>query len=155
MPYIEYLKRLKEDRKLTQAQIAELSGIPLATISRLLHGTTASPTLDTLTPVVIALGGSLDEMMGLKIPDDVPVAPQVETTMTAYADLLHEKELLLKEKELRINEKDETIRVLRESLKLERLERRRTLRIFAVVIFLMLTFIVVDVLNGHFGYFKY
>ena len=33
MPYIEYLKRLKAERNLTQAQIAELSNIPLPIVS--------------------------------------------------------------------------------------------------------------------------
>lgn len=38
MTISEYLSRLKEEKSLTQQQIAELSGVPMGTVSRILAG---------------------------------------------------------------------------------------------------------------------
>ena len=38
MPYLERLLALKEDRDLTNAEIAKLSNIPLATVTRIFIG---------------------------------------------------------------------------------------------------------------------
>ena len=148
MQYLDYLKKLKDERHLTQAEIAELSAIPLATVSRIFNGATPNPTFETISGIAIALGGSLDEMMGLKHPDDKPAHPQVETTISAYADILNEKDL-------RIKEKEDYIKLLNQELHVERKEKNR----LAIVIFMLLaaaiTFLVVDITNGHFGYFRY
>lgn len=148
MPYLDYFKKLKEERHLTQQQIAELSNIPLPTISRIFHGSTLNPTFETISAITIALGGSLDEMMGLKSAGETPVTPQVETTISAYADLLNEKDL-------RIKEKEENIKLLKEELHVERKVKNK----LAIVIFMLLaaviTVLIVDIFNGHFGYFRY
>lgn len=60
------LKRLKEKRNLTTNQIAELSGIPASTISRIFSGSTDNPSFQTVCDVVIAMNGSLDELTGIK-----------------------------------------------------------------------------------------
>lgn len=159
MAYTKYLKELKERTKLTSAEIATLSNIPMATISRVFNGSTDNPTFETISKIVIAMGGSIDEMIGIKISDEVPMTPQVDHTITAYADLLNEKDKLINAKDARIAELGETVSVLRETIKNERRERRHTLRIFAgfmagVFVFL-LTFVLFDLFNGHFGYFRY
>lgn len=159
MAYTKYLKELKERTKLTSAEIATLSNIPLATISRVFNGSTDNPTFETISKIVIAMGGSIDEMIGIKIPDEVPMTPQVDYTITAYADLLNEKDKLINAKDARISELVETVSVLRDTIKHERKERRRVLRICAgfmaaMFIFLM-SLLIVDLFNGHFGYFRY
>lgn len=159
MAYIKYLKELKASRNLTSQEIATLSNIPLATVSRVLSGTTDNPTFDTISKMVVAMGGSIDEMIGIKIPDDVPMTPQVDHTITMYADLLNEKDKLIAEKDRRLEKATKTIETCRETLKLERRERRRTLKIFAgfmLGLFLFLIgFLVFDIYNGAFGYFRF
>ncbi len=59
----EYLKTLKNQRNLTNAQIAQLSGVSESTISRLLKGENKSVDLATAMDVVRALGGSMDDAM--------------------------------------------------------------------------------------------
>lgn len=166
MAYTKYLKELKESRKLTSQEISTLSNIPLATVSKVLSGSTDNPTFETISKLVVAMGGSIDEMIGIKIPDDVPMTPQVDHTITAYADLLNEKDKLLAEKEKRIEAKDariaehnETISILRETLKLERKTHRKVLWIFggfvAFVFALLTAFLVLDITNGNIGYLRF
>lgn len=56
----EFLKKLKDESKLTTKQISELSGIPESTISRIMSGQTDNPSFDSICAIVKAMGGSLD-----------------------------------------------------------------------------------------------
>lgn len=58
------LKRLKEQKNLTTQQLADLSGLPASTISRILSGQTDSPGFQNVCDLVGAMGGSLDELAG-------------------------------------------------------------------------------------------
>lgn len=61
---IEKLKTLKEQSKITIAELSKLSGIPEATIRRIFSGDTPDPRFDTVTKLVMAMGGSLDDFIG-------------------------------------------------------------------------------------------
>ena len=97
MPYLEKLKMLKEERDLTNAEIAQLSDLPLATITRVFNGSTPNPTFETFTRIAIALGASLDEIAGLKQPEAPPIAAPIETTLNSYLELLKDKDDRIKE----------------------------------------------------------
>ena len=65
------LKILKEKRKLTNQQLSDLSGVPVGTINRILSGQTDNPSFQTVCDMVLAMDGSLDEIVGIKeIPDE-------------------------------------------------------------------------------------
>ena len=65
------LKILKEKRKLTNQQLSDLSGVPVGTINRILSGQTDNPSLQTVCDMVLAMDGSLDEIVGIKeTPDE-------------------------------------------------------------------------------------
>ena len=148
MPYVTYLKELKKTRNLTVAEIAELSKIPASTISRIFSGNTMNASFETISPIVIAMGGSLDEMVGLKSPDAEPMKPQVETTLNAYADLLNEKDS-------RVREKDKTIEILTDALKRERKEKNRLVMMLFALIVIFAALVIFDLANGHLGRFRY
>ena len=148
MGYLNYLRELKQKRNLSSAAIAELSNIPAATVSRIFSGTTPNPTFETISAIAIAMGGSLDEMTGLRSKDETPVKPQVENTIIAYADMLNEKEI-------RIQEKEETIAVLKDDIRVERKEKYILSAVLFAVLATVIIFLIVDILNGHFGYFRY
>ena len=148
MPYVTYLKDLKKSRNLTVAEIAELSKIPASTISRIFSGNTMNASFETISPIVIAMGGSLDEMVGLKSPDEEPVKPQVETTLNAYADLLNEKDM-------RIREKDKTIEILTNTLTKERREKNRLAVMALILVAVLAALVAFDLANGHLGIFRY
>ena len=66
MIYVK-LRELKAKSGMSVQQIAEKSGVPASTISRILSGQTDSPGCQTIVDLVRAMGGSLDEMMGLYV----------------------------------------------------------------------------------------
>ena len=69
------LKELKAEKQLTNQQIADLSGVPLSTVTRIFNGQTDNPNIQTVEDIANALGCSLDNIMGVKTegkfdPDD-------------------------------------------------------------------------------------
>ena len=66
-----YLTALKEKTGLTFETVAEKSGRSESTVKNLFSGRTEDPRLDTVAPVIYALGGSLDEMYTGKSKDKV------------------------------------------------------------------------------------
>ena len=63
------LKELKDKRKLTNQQLADLSGVPLGPINRILSGQTDNPSFQTVCDIVMAMDGSLDELVGISEPE--------------------------------------------------------------------------------------
>ena len=67
------LKELKDKRKLTNQQLAELSGVPVGTINRILSGQTDNPSFQTVCDIDMAMDGSLDELVGISEPEKFSV----------------------------------------------------------------------------------
>jgi transcriptional regulator with XRE-family HTH domain len=134
MPYVEKLKMIKEEKDLTNAEIAKLCDLPLATITRVFSERTLNPTFETITRIAIGMGVSLDELVGLKQPDEPPIAAPIETTLNSYSELLKEK--------------DERIKELK-------LEKRTILGILVGVFTFILVFLAIDLFIGGFGHFRY
>ena len=67
----KYLTSLKEKSGLTYEAIAEKSGRSESTVKNLCSGKTEDPRLDTVAPVIYAVGGSIDEMYTGKSKDAV------------------------------------------------------------------------------------
>ncbi len=62
MEWLEILRQLKADSKLSTREIAELSGVPVATLEKVFAGLTANPGINTLRNVVHVLGATLDDL---------------------------------------------------------------------------------------------
>lgn len=60
------LKELKAEKKLTNQQIADLSKVPLSTVTRIFNGQTDNPNIGTIEDIVNCMGGSLDNITGIK-----------------------------------------------------------------------------------------
>ena len=58
--YIERIKQIKSEKKITNDELARLSGIPLGTLSKLLAGLSDSVKLSNMIAICEALGCSLD-----------------------------------------------------------------------------------------------
>ncbi len=58
---LERINELKKLRRLTNEELAQLSGVPLSTLAKLTSGATADPKLGTLVALARVLGCSLDE----------------------------------------------------------------------------------------------
>lgn len=66
-----YLTNLKEKSGLTYEAISEKSGRSVSTVKNLCLGRSEDPRLDTVAPVIYAIGGSIDEMYTGKSKDAV------------------------------------------------------------------------------------
>ena len=77
------LKLLKEKRKLTNQQLSDLSGVPVGTINRILSGQTDNPSFQTVCDMVMAMDGSLDELVGIQ-----QEIPQAEKKARASQEIL-------------------------------------------------------------------
>ena len=139
MPYLEKLKAFKEEKDLTNAEIARLSNLPLATITRIFNGSTPNPTFETFTQIAIALGASLDEIAGLKEPDEPPIPSRIEMTLDSYSELLREK--------------DDRIKELKEEIEKERKEKHNITGALVFFVAFVLILLAVEVLRNQFGYF--
>ena len=59
------LKAVKEQKDMSNQELAELSGVPLGTVNRILSGATDNPTWDNVVAIAKALGVSLDALAGI------------------------------------------------------------------------------------------
>lgn len=141
MPIVEKLKMIKEEKGLTNMEIANVTNTPLATITRIFNKQTLNPTFETISAIAIGMGVSLDELVGLKQPDEPPLASPIENTLNSYVELLKEK--------------DERIKELKEDKEKLCREKYRIVGVLACVVIFVMTLIVTDLINGHFGYFRY
>lgn len=66
-----YLVKLKEKSGLTYEAIAEKSNRSESTVKNLCSGKSEDPRLDTVAPIIFAMGGSLDEMYTGKSKDKI------------------------------------------------------------------------------------
>lgn len=116
MPYVDKLLTIKDEKHLSNATIAKVGDVPLATVVRVLNKTTQNPTFETITRIAIGMGVSLDELVGLKQPDAPPIDSPIENALSASAELLGEKntqiQALKDEVEKQRNEKHTIIGVL-------------------------------------------
>lgn len=141
MPYLERLKAIKEEKKLTNVDIANISNIPLATITRIFNGQTPNPTFETFSHIAIAMGASLDEIAGIKQPEARPIDAPIQTTLDSYAELLKEK--------------DDRIKELKSEKEYERKQKHKMIIALFCVVGFVLLILTVDILNGNFGYFRH
>ena len=60
MDYIDRIKKIKSERKITNDMLSDMTGIPLGTLSKILAGFSESPKLANIVAICNALGCSLD-----------------------------------------------------------------------------------------------
>lgn len=84
----KYLTTLKEKSGLTYDAIAEKSQRSVSTVKNLCSGKSEDPRLDTVAPVIFAVGGSIDEMYTGKSKDAVK-----EISITSIKEI-YEQQLL-------------------------------------------------------------
>lgn len=63
---VEYIKEHKEAKRLKVKDLAEMTNIPESTINNFFSRKTENPSFEIVSKLCIAVGGSLDEMVGLK-----------------------------------------------------------------------------------------
>ena len=100
--WLENLKALKKEKGLSTKQIAEKSGLPEKTVSRIFSGDTDSPYVDTLHRIVKVLGGSLDDILAdTKVvvgSTKLAVLSEEMDTVSAERDVIVAENAILKDK---------------------------------------------------------
>lgn len=84
------LKELKAEKKLTNQQIADLSGVPLSTVTRVFNGQTDNPNIGTIEDIVHGMGGSLDNITGIKQTEE-KFSPD-DNLIQLYKDIIRTKD---------------------------------------------------------------
>ena len=147
MPYSEKLKMIKEEKGLTNAVISKTGDVPLSTVTRIFNERTPNTSFETMVGLARGMGFSLDELAGLKKPDEQPLASPIIDTINSYAELLKEK--------------DDRIKELKEDKCVIRKEKYKLVTVLVALVLLLvalasaLVWLNIDVRNGHFGYFRY
>lgn len=79
----EIINKLKKEKGLTNAQLAQMSGVTLSTLDKITAGINTNPKLDTLQAICRALGCRLDDF------DDAPIknAPSQKDEADEIADV--------------------------------------------------------------------
>lgn len=126
----DYLNGLKQAQNLSWKDISELSGMSEDTVRSIFYGNTADPRLSTITRLVYALGGKLDDITLDKTNIKKDIIPLVESY------------------ENRLKDKDERIKSLKRD--------KHTFMIVSGVLVLFIIFMLVaDILIGSHGWFVY
>ena len=60
MDYISRIKQIKSERRITNEELSDMTGIPLGTLSKILAGISDSPKLSNIVAICAALGCTLD-----------------------------------------------------------------------------------------------
>ena len=169
-----YLSSLKSKTGLTYEAIAEKSKISESSVKNLCLGKSDDPRIDTIAPVVYALGGSLDEMLNPKKNKDELKETSVIALKDSYeyqAGLLKETNELhisnirahyaqhhedLKENyERRIADKKELIESYKEHIKTLRKEFLTSKIALCVCVVVFIAVLIAEVMNPNLGWFRY
>lgn len=98
------LRKWKEESELTFDAIASATDIPKSTVQRIIEGRTQSPAFESVAPIVVALGHTLDEYYGIE--KEGKEMTMVSLLKSSMEQQLREKDIIL---ELRLKEKDAII----------------------------------------------
>ena len=138
---ISKLKELKEKSGLTTQQISDKSGVPVSTISRIMSGQTDNPSFQTVCDLVEAMGGSLYDLTDLS-----PPKPQEAHHSAPVAhDCLHGERqhccTIVTLYERSLEQKNKWIRNLFIAC--------------GAMLGTIILVLLIDILNGHFGFVRY
>lgn len=91
----EYILALKDSGNFTFEDIANISGIPLATIKNICSGKTPDARFTTISRIIMSMGGDLNELVGYEKKKEIEVNSTVslkETYEMRISDLINSYE---------------------------------------------------------------
>lgn len=169
-----YLTTLKTKTGLTYEAIAEKSERSVSTVKNLCSGKTEDPRIDTVAPVLYALGGSMDEMLNpgmnkdeiketsvfaLKDVYEYQIAAMKETNEAHISNIrahYEQHHADLKENyEKRLADKRELIQSYEEHIKSLTKDCRSSKIAFWVCCFIFVAVLIAEVMNPNLGWFRY
>ena len=164
-----YLNTLKTQGNFTFETIAKLSGIPEATIKNIFSGKTEDPRFETISAIVISMGGSLDaiynpnkkesadtnSMLMLKEMYEQHLADVKEHYEHRLAQM-KEHYIELKESNAAMKERhEERIAEINEHIETIKLDKRWFRIATCVCVFALVSFFILELLTPGMGWLKY
>lgn len=131
----EELRKLKDEKNMTSQEISAASGVPASTVSRILSGQTDNPSFQNICDMVIAMGGSIDQLVG--------IASKSEKKCDCES-----QNMIIKVYKERLDDKE------REMAKWMRISKFLAVS-FLIIVALVIGILIYDSLNPHMGYIKY
>lgn len=99
----KYLAALIERSGQSYQEIDDGCGVPKATISRLVRGSTQNPQTQTVAALVEYLGGSMDELAGIQKQEEQPMTEHVKHVRDPWDEIekAHQAHILALENRIR------------------------------------------------------
>ena len=170
----EYLTALRLKNDLTFEAIAERSKRSVSTVKNLCTGKTEDPRLDTVAPIVYAMGGSIDEMYNPdKSKDEIK-----ETSVLAMKDIYENQLNAIKESydaqinnirghyeqhhqdlvdnfEKRLADKQDIIEIKQDIIEMQKKEHKASKIVAWVCGSILVLLLIVEVMNPNLGWIRY
>lgn len=129
----DYLNTLKSAGGYSWADIANISGIPEATVRKVFSGETADPRFETIAKLVIAMGGDMNDVINNKKKKEIEISSTIS----------------LKEScEMRLDDQKEYIASLKNDKKMLGVA-------VAVLVAILVGILIVDIVTGSHGWVQY
>ena len=148
------LNDLLKNSGLTKQRVSQISEVPYSTVCRFFTADQDFQQAQNLADIIRAMGGSVDEFFGLKKEDEQP-HPQQSELIELYRDMLAERERFISEKESELAEHHADLAKLQGELLETRKACKRLFWLFAISVAAIIGILIVDLLNGGFGYIRY
>ena len=155
MPYGERLKTIKKDKNLTNSEIHKICNVPLATVTRVFDEDSQGGNFETYVSLARGLGFSLDELAGLKQPNEQPLASPIIETFNSYSEILKEKDERIQELKEQNAKLEASFNHLEKEKSEIRTEKRKITSVLLGLVLILVVGLLIDLLNGHIGNFRY
>lgn len=91
------LRKAKETKHYTNQQVSDETGLSISTVNKMLAGELKNPGIFSVAPVCICLGLSMDNLMGVQLPeDDQANVERLEMQLEHSEEMRGEKEKAIK-----------------------------------------------------------
>ena len=88
------LREIKAEKKLTNQQIADASGVPLSTVIRVFNGQTENPNIETIEDIARGMGFTLEAITGIKQAEEKFSSD--DTLIQVYKEIIRTKDKYIK-----------------------------------------------------------
>ena len=100
--WLDNLKELKKDKGMTTKHLSDITKIPESTLKHIFAGDTDDPYVSTIHRIVVALGGSLDNILAdtnaILAPQRIVEIKETAGVVEAERDLILAENAILKDK---------------------------------------------------------
>ena len=100
--WLDNLKELKKDKGVTTKHLSDITKIPESTLKHIFAGDTDDPYVSTIHRIVVALGGSLDNILAdtnaILAPQRIVEIKETAGVVEAERDLILAENAILKDK---------------------------------------------------------